>query len=240
MPTSMAVRAAADRNQPRSSGAQRRSQDESRSSALACRSYRSVSMVEGKTRDDLWRPDGDVGDHADAAATVAWARSMWSSVGHAGPHGYARELTSGAECAAEGRQVSSPPNTTGSVVDPIAAARSRSMFKKVNVPVLRIIENMKPTFSARIAVNRSDNLRHGGARNEAERLGVHPFPGRGASCLREFAKPRMPAIRSSVASRTAAMRGLSCAIAGQVAHSSRVWDCRGLDRGCGAHLRPFR
>jgi ATP-binding protein involved in chromosome partitioning len=49
------------------------------------------------------------------------------------------------------------------------------MFKKVNVPVLGIVENMS-YFQCPHCGTRSDIFGHGGARHEAERLGV-PFLG---------------------------------------------------------------
>ena len=49
------------------------------------------------------------------------------------------------------------------------------MFKRVNVPVLGIIENMSYFLCPKCG-HRSDIFSHGGARHEAERLGV-PFLG---------------------------------------------------------------
>ena len=49
------------------------------------------------------------------------------------------------------------------------------MFKRVNVPVLGIVENMS-TFICPNCGTRHDIFGHGGARHEAERLGV-PFLG---------------------------------------------------------------
>jgi ATP-binding protein involved in chromosome partitioning len=49
------------------------------------------------------------------------------------------------------------------------------MFRRVNVPVLGIVENMS-TFICPHCGTRSDIFGHGGARAEAERLGV-PFLG---------------------------------------------------------------
>jgi ATP-binding protein involved in chromosome partitioning len=57
----------------------------------------------------------------------------------------------------------------------IDARRGLAMFKKVNVPVLGIVENMS-YFQCPECGTRSDILGHGGARQEAERLGV-PFLG---------------------------------------------------------------
>jgi ATP-binding protein involved in chromosome partitioning len=57
----------------------------------------------------------------------------------------------------------------------IDARRGIAMFKRVNVPVLGIVENMS-TFICPRCGERSDIFGHGGARREAERLGV-PFLG---------------------------------------------------------------
>jgi len=57
----------------------------------------------------------------------------------------------------------------------IDARRGLAMFKKVNVPVLGIVENMS-YFQCPNCGTRSDIFGHGGARHEAERLGV-PFLG---------------------------------------------------------------
>jgi ATP-binding protein involved in chromosome partitioning len=57
----------------------------------------------------------------------------------------------------------------------IDARRGIAMFKRVNVPVLGIVENMS-TFICPKCGTRTDIFGHGGARLEAERLGV-PFLG---------------------------------------------------------------
>src|SRR6188474_209232 len=57
----------------------------------------------------------------------------------------------------------------------IDARRGIAMFRRVNVPVLGIVENMS-TFICPHCGTRSDIFGHGGARKEAERLGV-PFLG---------------------------------------------------------------
>jgi ATP-binding protein involved in chromosome partitioning len=57
----------------------------------------------------------------------------------------------------------------------IDARKGLNMFKKVDVPLLGIVENMS-YFIAPDTGNRYDIFGHGGARNEAERLGV-PFLG---------------------------------------------------------------
>jgi ATP-binding protein involved in chromosome partitioning len=57
----------------------------------------------------------------------------------------------------------------------IDARRGIAMFRRVNVPVLGIVENMS-TFICPHCGGRTDIFGHGGARREAERLGV-PFLG---------------------------------------------------------------
>jgi ATP-binding protein involved in chromosome partitioning len=57
----------------------------------------------------------------------------------------------------------------------IDARRGVAMFKRVNVPVLGVVENMS-YFLCPTCGTRSDIFAHGGARHEAERLGV-PFLG---------------------------------------------------------------
>jgi ATP-binding protein involved in chromosome partitioning len=57
----------------------------------------------------------------------------------------------------------------------IDARRGIAMFRRVNVPVLGIVENMS-TFICPHCGTRSDIFGHGGARHEAERIGV-PFLG---------------------------------------------------------------
>jgi ATP-binding protein involved in chromosome partitioning len=57
----------------------------------------------------------------------------------------------------------------------IDARRGIAMFQKVNVPVLGLVENMS-YFLCPHCGGRSDIFGHGGARHEAQRLGV-PFLG---------------------------------------------------------------
>ena len=57
----------------------------------------------------------------------------------------------------------------------IDARRGIAMFKRVDVPVLGVVENMSYFLCPRCGT-RSDIFSHGGARHEAERLGV-PFLG---------------------------------------------------------------
>jgi ATP-binding protein involved in chromosome partitioning len=57
----------------------------------------------------------------------------------------------------------------------IDARRGIAMFRRVNVPVLGIVENMSYFLCPKCGT-RSEIFSHGGARHEAERLGV-PFLG---------------------------------------------------------------
>src|SRR5437870_13498092 len=57
----------------------------------------------------------------------------------------------------------------------IDARRGVAMFRRVNVPVLGVVENMSYFLCPQCGA-RSDIFGHGGARHEAERLGV-PFLG---------------------------------------------------------------
>jgi len=81
------------------------------------------------------------------------------------------QLNPRAERPAEGAIIVSTPQDL-SLID---ARRGLAMFTKVNVPVLGIVENMS-YFQCPHCGERSDIFGHGGARHEAERLGV-PFLG---------------------------------------------------------------
>jgi ATP-binding protein involved in chromosome partitioning len=85
----------------------------------------------------------------------------------------------------------------------IDARRGVAMFRKVDVPVLGIVENMS-YFSARIAATRSDIFGHGGARTRRSGSACRSS----ARCRSTWrsARPRTPACRSSRPSPTARMR----------------------------------
>jgi len=78
----------------------------------------------------------------------------------------------------------------------IDARRGIAMFRRVNVPVLGIVENMS-TFICPHCGTRSDIFGHGGARHEAERLGV-PFLGEVplALAIREKSDAGTPVVAS--------------------------------------------
>jgi ATP-binding protein involved in chromosome partitioning len=78
----------------------------------------------------------------------------------------------------------------------IDARRGIAMFRRVNVPVLGIVENMS-TFVCPHCGTRSDIFGHGGARHEAQRLGV-PFLGEVplALAIREKSDAGAPVVAS--------------------------------------------
>jgi ATP-binding protein involved in chromosome partitioning len=78
----------------------------------------------------------------------------------------------------------------------IDARRGIAMFRRVNVPVLGIVENMS-MFICPHCGTRSDIFGHGGARHEAERLGV-PFLGEVPLALeiREKSDAGLPVVAS--------------------------------------------
>jgi ATP-binding protein involved in chromosome partitioning len=79
----------------------------------------------------------------------------------------------------------------------IDARRGIAMFRRVNVPVLGIVENMS-TFICPHCGTRSDIFGHGGARHEADRLGV-PFLGEVPLALeiREKSDAGLPVVASA-------------------------------------------
>jgi ATP-binding protein involved in chromosome partitioning len=79
----------------------------------------------------------------------------------------------------------------------IDARRGIAMFRRVNVPVLGIVENMS-TFVCPHCGTRSDIFGHGGARHEAERLAV-PFLGEVPLALdiREKSDAGLPVVASA-------------------------------------------
>jgi len=79
----------------------------------------------------------------------------------------------------------------------IDARRGIAMFRRVNVPVLGIVENMS-TFICPHCGERSDIFGHGGARHEAERLGV-PFLGEVplAIAIREKSDAGLPVVATA-------------------------------------------
>ena len=93
------------------------------------------------------------------------------------------------------------------------ARRGVAMFKKVEVPILGIVENMS-YFICPECGTRSDIFAHGGARHEAERLG-RALPRRGGRWPCRSERPRIQAGRSSRAIPTRPMRRLISASRGR-------------------------
>ena len=85
----------------------------------------------------------------------------------------------------------------------IDARKGLNMFKKVNVPVLGLVENMS-TFVCPHCGERSDIFGHGGARSEATRLGV-PFLGEVPLTMevRETSDEGKPVVATAPASQAA-------------------------------------
>src|SRR5690606_2325759 len=104
----------------------------------------------------------------------------------------------------------------------IDARKGLNMFRRVDVPVLGLIENMS-YFICPDCGNRHDIFGHGGARREAERIGV-PFLGEVPlqMVIRETSDSGMPVIVSEPDGQVA---GIYREIAG------KVWQRLQADRG---------
>jgi len=89
----------------------------------------------------------------------------------------------------------------------IDARKGLNMFRKVDVPVLGLVENMS-TFVCPHCGERSDIFAHGGAKREAERLGV-PFLGEVPliMAIRETSDSGCPVVVSAPASPAAQAYG---------------------------------
>jgi ATP-binding protein involved in chromosome partitioning len=104
----------------------------------------------------------------------------------------------------------------------IDARRGIAMFRRVNVPVLGIVENMS-TFVCPHCGTRSDIFGHGGARHEAERLAV-PFLGEVPLALdiREKSDAGLPVVASQPDGPHAqAFRAIAVAVREQLKMESR-------------------
>jgi len=100
----------------------------------------------------------------------------------------------------------------------IDARRGIAMFRRVNVPVLGIVENMS-TFICPHCGTRSDIFGHGGARHEAERLGV-PFLGEVPleMSIRETSDAGLPIVATQPDSpQAAAYRAIAANVRDQLA-----------------------
>jgi ATP-binding protein involved in chromosome partitioning len=103
----------------------------------------------------------------------------------------------------------------------IDARRGIAMFKRVNVPVLGIVENMS-TFICPKCGERSDIFGHGGARKEAERLGV-PFLGEVPldMTIRETSDAGLPVVATQPdGPHAAAYRSIAAAVRDQLGSGS--------------------
>src|SRR6186997_66325 len=99
----------------------------------------------------------------------------------------------------------------------IDARRGLAMFKKVNVPVLGIVENMS-YFQCPHCGTRSDIFGHGGARHEAEALGV-PFLGEVplVMAIRETSDAGLPIVATQPdSSNAAAYRAIAAKVRDQL------------------------
>ena len=105
----------------------------------------------------------------------------------------------------------------------IDARRGIAMFRKVNVPVLGIVENMS-YFLCPHCGERSDIFAHGGARAEAERLGV-PFLGEVPldSVIRATSDAGSPVMVSEPAGAQAAIfRAIAANVVASLADEARA------------------
>lgn len=104
----------------------------------------------------------------------------------------------------------------------IDARKGLNMFKKVNVPVLGIVENMS-TFLCPHCGERSDIFGHGGARDEAGKLGV-PFLGEVplTMAVRETSDEGRPVVASAPDSEVAeAYRAIAASAWGELQRVSK-------------------
>jgi ATP-binding protein involved in chromosome partitioning len=105
----------------------------------------------------------------------------------------------------------------------IDARRGIAMFRRVNVPVLGIIENMS-YFLCPQCGTRSDIFSHGGARHEAERLGV-PFLGEVPlhMDIREKSDAGLPVVATAPDGPLAAVyRDIAAKVRDQIKGATRV------------------
>ena len=105
----------------------------------------------------------------------------------------------------------------------IDARRGIAMFKRVNVPVLGIVENMS-YFLCPQCGTRSDIFGHGGARREAERHGV-PFLGEVPlhMTIREKSDAGLPVVATEPeGAHAAAYRGIAAGVRDQLRGGGRA------------------
>jgi ATP-binding protein involved in chromosome partitioning len=104
----------------------------------------------------------------------------------------------------------------------IDARKGLAMFRRVDVPVLGIVENMS-TFICPHCGQRTDLFGHGGARQEAERLGV-PFLGEIPLdiAIRETSDAGVPVIAADPDGPPAiAFRQIAAAVGGELGALAR-------------------
>jgi ATP-binding protein involved in chromosome partitioning len=105
----------------------------------------------------------------------------------------------------------------------IDARKGLAMFRKVDVPVLGIVENMS-TFICPHCGGRSDIFGHGGARHEAERLGV-PFLGEVplTMAIRETSDAGTPVVVSDPAGEQARIyRDIAARVTDRLGHLAEL------------------
>jgi ATP-binding protein involved in chromosome partitioning len=103
------------------------------------------------------------------------------------------------------------------------ARRGIAMFRRTNVPVLGIVENMS-TFVCPHCGTRFDIFGHGGARREAERLGV-PFLGEVPldMAIRETSDAGRPVVATAPdGPHAAAYRAIAAAVRDQLFGATRA------------------
>ena len=154
------------REKPR---AQRRAEDDSDRSASGLPMMSIGFLVEEDTA-MIWRGPMVMSAITQMLRDVAWG-TLDVLVVDMPPGTGDAQLTLAQNVPLKGAVIVSTPQDL-SLID---ARRGLAMFRKVNVPVLGIVENMS-YFQCPQCGTRSDIFGHGGARHEAERLGV-PFLG---------------------------------------------------------------
>ena len=132
----------------------------------------------------IWRGPMVMSAHHADAARVAWG-TLDILVVDMPPGTGDAQLTLAQNVPLKGAIIISTPQDL-SLID---ARRGLAMFKKVNVPVLGIVENMS-YFQCPQCGTRSDIFGHGGARHEAERLACRSWVKFRSTC--RFAPPRIP------------------------------------------------
>ena len=153
----------------REAGAQRRQEDDS-DRRVSASSIMSIGFLVEEDTAMIWRGPMVMSAITQMLRDVAWG-TLDVLVVDMPPGTGDAQLTLAQNVPLKGAIIISTPQDL-SLID---ARRGLAMFKKVNVPVLGIVENMS-YFQCPHCGTRSDIFGHGGARHEAEKLGV-PFLG---------------------------------------------------------------